>query len=365
MRRPPAASASLRERRSLRRAWPCLWLAAIALSWVTDARAATVAILRPTHETREIREALSRLKGELLSVGLEVVIAERERGAGGETTSPEGRAWLERLAQEQALDAMLDVIGDPRPSGVDVWLRERGTARLDVTRVELEPSAPDAAESLAIHAIEVLRSSFLSAELGASTAPAPPAPPAPQAEAPERPRPSAATVERRLGLELGAAALAGFDGVSPSFLPMLRASLALDSTLLLTATAAGYGTRGGVEVPAGRVRVAQQFGLLGLCACHAASAGLQPMAGLSAGFLRTAVEGEASAPDVAHRAQSWSFLLEASAGVRAPLGQRYFLTLGAHLQIAQPYVAIYVVDAVVATTGRPNLLASLTLGSWL
>ncbi len=358
MRRPPAASARLLER-ALRRAWSCLWLTAFALSWGTDASAATVAILRPTHETREIREALSRLKGELLSVGLEVVMAERARGVGSETTSPAGRAWLEQLAQDQALDALLEVIGEPQPSGVDVWLRERGTNRLGVTRVELEPSAPDAAESLAIHAIEVLRSSFLSEELAA------PAPQAPPPERRERPRARPAGAEHRLGLELGATALASFDGVGPSILPLLRASVTLDSALSLTVTGAGYGTRGGVEAPAGSVRVAHQFGLIGLCSCRAAAAGWQPMAALSAGFLRTAIEGRADAPDIAHRAQSWSFLLEASAGVRARLSERYFLTLGAHLQIAQPYVAIYVVDAVVATTGRPNLLASLTLGSWL
>jgi hypothetical protein len=51
------------------------------------------------------------------------------------------------------------------------------------------------------------------------------------------------------------------------------------------------------------------------------------------------------------------------AGLR--LSQRTFLTLAAHGQVAQPYVAVHIVDAVAATSGRPNLLLTLTLGARL
>ena len=43
----------------------------------------------------------------------------------------------------------------------------------------------------------------------------------------------------------------------------------------------------------------------------------------------------------------------------------YHLTLAAHVQVAEPYIAIHVVDTLVATSGRPNVLLSLTLGAWL
>jgi hypothetical protein len=39
--------------------------------------------------------------------------------------------------------------------------------------------------------------------------------------------------------------------------------------------------------------------------------------------------------------------------------------MAAHVQVAAPYVAIYFNDNRVATTGRPNLLLSLTVGAWL
>jgi hypothetical protein len=35
------------------------------------------------------------------------------------------------------------------------------------------------------------------------------------------------------------------------------------------------------------------------------------------------------------------------------------------MQLAEPYVAIHFVETQVATTGRPNLLVSLTAGAWL
>jgi hypothetical protein len=51
------------------------------------------------------------------------------------------------------------------------------------------------------------------------------------------------------------------------------------------------------------------------------------------------------------------------AGLRLP--GRYYLTLAAHVHMAEPYVTIYFVDRVVATSGRPNLALTLTVGAWL
>jgi hypothetical protein len=42
----------------------------------------------------------------------------------------------------------------------------------------------------------------------------------------------------------------------------------------------------------------------------------------------------------------------------------YDLTLAAHVQVAAPCLAIHFVDAVVATSGRPNLFLTLTIGAW-
>ena len=79
----------------------------------------------------------------------------------------------------------------------------------------------------------------------------------------------------------------------------------------------------------------------------------------------TTADGEADAPLQGHAVAQWSFLLEASAGLRLRLAQRTHLTLAAHVQIAEPYVDIRVGDAGAGTAGRPNLLLTLALGEWL
>jgi hypothetical protein len=86
---------------------------------------------------------------------------------------------------------------------------------------------------------------------------------------------------------------------------------------------------------------------------------------LSAGALRTSFEGQADAPERGHSGEQWSFLVDAGLGARLRLADRYYLTPAFHVQLAQPYVAVHFVDELVASSGRPNLLASLTVGAWL
>jgi hypothetical protein len=92
---------------------------------------------------------------------------------------------------------------------------------------------------------------------------------------------------------------------------------------------------------------------------------LQPYLALAAGALHTAVDGTADAPAEAHVVDRWSFLVEGSVGARVHLPGRTFFTLALHAQVAAPYVAIHIADTRVATTGRPNLLLTLTVGAWL
>src|SRR4029079_3559057 len=128
---------------------------------------------------------------------------------------------------------------------------------------------------------------------------------------------------------------------------------------------AGLGSRPTVSTAAGSARIAQQYLVLGVCSRPPAATGVRPTLGVAAGALRTAAEGRALAPGEGHAVERWSFLVQASAGARLGWAGRYFLTLAGHAQMAEPYVAIYVADTVAATTGRPNLLLTLTAGAWL
>jgi hypothetical protein len=58
-------------------------------------------------------------------------------------------------------------------------------------------------------------------------------------------------------------------------------------------------------------------------------------------------------------------LIDFSLGAGLHLYGRSYLTLALHAQVAEPFVAIYIVDTVGATSGRPNLLLTLTVGAWL
>jgi hypothetical protein len=147
-------------------------------------------------------------------------------------------------------------------------------------------------------------------------------------------------------------------------LPLARLEWFARPWLSLQATAAGFGTRPRVEAEAGSAEVDQRFALLGLCACRSSS-GVAPAFSLATGVMHTALDGRAEPPNVAHRVDQLALLVDASAGLRFGLTRPYYLALELHAQLAEPYVAVHVADSVVATTGQPNLLLSLTLGAGL
>jgi hypothetical protein len=329
-----------------------LALAAAALA-AGRAQAATVVVVRPAGAAAELTETVSRLHGELLSLGLEVVFTDR-----GDATPP------------PTADAVLDIVGDGTPAAVDISVFDRRRGTSEMSRVALEPGAPNAPGRLAIRAVEVLRSRLAEIDLSARDlrsrdprAPAAVAPP-PAVVAPAEAAPPG-RVAPRFGFEAGAAVLTSLDGVGPALLPIARFGWTASPRLVLQATAAGLGSRPAVTTPAGSARVAQHYGMVGACFCAPAVQPIGPFATLAAGVLRTAVDGQADAPERAHLVARWSLLVEASVGARVRLPGRYFLATAAHVQLAEPYIAIHFIDTLVATSGRPNLLVSLTAGAWL
>lgn len=331
----------------------------IAIAWLLfagPARALTVAILEPPSPTPALREAVFRLQGELLAVGLEVTVTDRQ--GPGAVPFDDGAGF----------DAIIEVVGSVAPTAVDVWILRGPGGDREVQRVELDPDAADPSETLAIRAIEVLRARFVEFDLelrrkeqAALPAPAPP----PTREAPTRSQPPRKSPRSWTGLALGAVAVVGVDRVGPALLPLVRFEWAPHWPVALQTTLAGLGTEPTIRTEAGRLRLAQQYGVVGLSCCPAFDSGMEPLVSLSAGALRTELDGEGTPPNVGHEVQSWAFLLEGSFGVRLPIVGPYFSTFSSHVQLAEPHVAIHVPDSVVATSGRPNLLLSLTVGAGL
>jgi hypothetical protein len=339
-------------------------IAALIVSlFAARAEATKVVIVRPAAASPEMNETLSRLEGEVLSLGLEVAVVERPRTP--HATAAESRAWVERTAIERQTDAVIDVSAAAGSMGIDVWVFEGAARRAEISLVAPEPNSETTPARLAIRAVDTLRARLAELDLTAKgSAKSTPAGDPPTIVAEARPHDSAATMWR-LDLQAGGALLTSVDGVGPALMPLVRVGGMLRPWLELHAELAGFGSRPTVASVAGSAHVAQAYAVGGAGGCARDGHTLQPCIALSAGVLRTAIDGEADAPADAHFVERWSFLLDGSLGARVNLPGRYHLTLAAHVQVAQPYVAIHLADTLVATSGRPNLLVSLTVGAWL
>jgi hypothetical protein len=324
------------------------------------ARAATVVMLWPPTPSADVTQALTLLRGELLSVGLAVTVSDRKPGP--EVAAPNSVAWLESFAAEGA-SAVIDTIGDEVLEAVDVWIVKTHPQRFEVTHVAVEPDAPRRPEMLALRALEALRAGLLQIDWAERKRRNDAVDRAPIAQAPaHEPRP---TPDDRVGLEVGAAATMSLDGLGPAVLSTLRVTWAARPWLLMQASLAGWGSRSTVSTTSGSAQVAQQYALLGGCYRLRPTARLWPLFGIAAGVLRTSIEGQTGPGTGGHTAERWSALLDVALGAGLRLGDRFYLTLAAHAQVAEPYVAIHIVHEVGATSGRPNLLLTLTVGAWL
>jgi hypothetical protein len=326
-------------------------------------RAATVLIVRPTNSPPVMVETLVRIHGELTSAGFatEIVDGPLADGADGRLS----RGGLEQLAVRRGADAVVAIVGDQSPDSVEVWVIDKVTGKSVVRRVPFEPRAARAPETLAIRAIELLRSSFLEIDLaarerqGGKLAEPPPA----VVEFVEKER--LVLHPERYSVAVGGAAMMSLDGVGPAMLPTVELAWALSPWLALQAALAGLGTRPTVGGQAGSSQVTQGYGLLGGSLRFREGARLRPFVALAVGALFTSVDGRADSPNLGRSAAQWSLLVDGGLGAALRLPNRFYLSLAGHAQFAEPYVAVRFLDQVVATAARPNLLLALTLGAWL
>jgi len=325
------------------------------------AQAASVMIVRPANSPPVMVETLVRLKGELTSAGFETEIVD-----GAAAGSPgDSRAGLEQLAARRGADAVVAIVGDLSPDSVEVWVIDKVTGKSVVRRVPFESADARASTTLAIRAIELLRSSFLEIDLTARDRRNEPGGAPPPAVVRFVEAEQLARHPERFGVEVGGAATMSVDGVGPALLPLVRFDWAPRAWFVAQATLAGLGTRATVAGDAGSAQVAQSYGLIGGAVRFRAGERFRPLVALAVGALHTSVEGRADAPDQGRVADQWSFLVDAGVGAQLRLPDRFYMSLTAHAQLAEPYVAVRFVGAEVATSARPNLLVTLTIGAWL
>jgi hypothetical protein len=327
------------------------------LLWAADVSAASVVLVEPPEPSAAMAEALVRVRGELISEGFQVELLDGIKDG-------ESRAWLEQLARSRKADAVVAVLGDDAPDSVEVWIIDRVTEKSVVRRIPFRPQTDQAPKTLAIHTLELLRASFLEIALGPSAhlneTGGVPAEVSHFVESERQ-----ASRRERFGVAVGGTAAMSFDHVGPAVLPVVRLSWVLRPSLLAQASVAGLGTRPSVQGQGGSAQVAEEFALLGMGYRFGFSWPVRPIVSLAAGALHTAVEGRAEPLYRARSADQWSFLVDVGLGVGLPVRERFEISLAAHAQLAEPYPAVRFSDTVVATSTRPSILLTLTLGAWL
>jgi hypothetical protein len=333
----------------------------MSVAWAGAASATTVVIVRPPNPSSEVAETLTRLHGELLSVGVEVPMV--DGSAAGGAAGADWRSWLDQVPGRRGADAVVEIIGDNGVVAVNVWVL-KAPGRFEVTRVTADANTANRSGTLAIRAIEALRASLLELDLRARRRRDEGTTRAPAAVVHPEPVPPASS-RSRWALELGATALTSLDGVGPALMPMARGGWAPRSWLVVELVLAGAGTRPTVTTAIGSTRVEQQYATLGGHYVFRAGDAWWPFVGVSAGTLHTTLDGQASPTVDAHHVDQWSFAVDGGLGVGLRLSGHYYLTLAAEVQVAAPYAAIHFLDTVVATSARPNLLLNLTVGAWL
>jgi hypothetical protein len=324
------------------------------------ALAAKVAIVRPASTSPVTSETVLRIRGELLSAGIVVTEAEAAFTLLG---ALDPLASIEQVAGEQDADGVVALAGEDEPRAVVVYARNRRTGSAATRRLGFDAATARSPQTMAIRAVELLRSSFLELDMLA-----PPAV-AGKTGGPGllawEPAGTSTAGHDQLAVEGGAVALFGFEGVGFRIAPVLRVDWALASRWLAQLAVAGAGTRPTVATEAGQASIAQTYALAG-AAYRWPGRRWQPFLALSAGALYTEVEGRGSAADYrGQSARAWSLLLEGGAGAWLRLRDRLYLSAAIEVQVAEPYLGIRFLDTVIATTGLPNLVLALSAGAWL
>ena len=344
-----------------------LALALLASSWLfgaTYARAASVLIIvRPANTPPVMVETLVRLKGELISAGFETEIVD---GGVAPSAAGDSRARLEQLAARRGADAVVAIVGDLSPDSVEVWVIDKVTGKSVVRRVPFEPEAARASETLALRAIELLRSSFLEIDLAAHDrrnqtgrrAAVRSRPLRGDGSTRQTPREARRRGRGRRGHQLGRCRSRGVAAralrlvVAPV---VCRPGIAGRPRDAPDRRGPGGQRAGGANVWAARRQPSFPRGP----AAASFRDGVRRRAAYGGrGTRRRAEPGPRRGPMVLSRRRG-----PRCAAAACPIAStcRWRRTL----QVAEPYLAVRFVDTVVATSARPNLLLTLTVGAWL
>jgi hypothetical protein len=325
---------------------------------------ARVALLRPSASTPAVTEAMTRIRGELVADGFDVIVVDSSAGL---DSVPSGAA-----GQDTGALATIELVVDAEGHAAELRVMDRLTNKTVIRRTTIEaPEASKFARVLAVRAVELLRASLLELLIQAHPRPAVAAPPAVVAVTGRASQWAASALdledESTWGVDAGTAVLVGFEGIGPALLGVIRIRRRIVRPFEVRATIAGLGTEPRVQAAQGRASVSQEVGLLEVEAGMLSRAWLHPVVSLGAGLLYMAVEGQpiAASPYLGERSSTWAFAADVGTGLELRLSDRFHLSLEGHAFVMHPYPVIRFLGDGVARTSEPSLLGTLTAVGWL
>ena len=332
-----------------------------ALAWslgAARAEAAKVVIVRPAAASPELNETVSRLQGELLSLGLELAIRRTAGDAPRDRTPSHAPGWNEW--PPNATPTRSSMSSGELPPATDRHLGPRPAANADprVSRVALEPTPKTARSgwrSAPSRCCERAWPRSISAAKRAAHG---------EAARGIRPRPSRRVRRRHPPLRSGTSTCRP----APRMLTQrrrrrARAPAHRAGRLERSPVARAAGGGGGIREPphprlGGRQRARRPAIRPWSALAHLRARSVRTLAALRRARGRRAANRDRRRGGRARRgALRRALVLPARRRAWArgsdSAGPDH-LTLAAHVQVAEPYVAIHIVDTLVATSGRPE-----------
>ena len=354
-----------------------LLLVAVLATARTAVAASRVTVVCPSSPDAAAREATTRLEAELRATGFEVVSVDAAPGS-------DPRAEVETTRLGPGVIATIAIRSTERGAEADVWVADHLSEKTLVRRVDVAAAGGDAASTLAIRAVELLRASLLETTSPAATHEARPVPtdvarwierpPAPSRRTPLRSPPAPEPTARpgadpppresppaRSSLALAPAlrlGVHGLDGVGPMLSVSTPAPLGTLVRLSLLPSLLRPVLRG----QHGVASVSEELAVLDLAyPLGPRSSRLLPVLSAGAGASHFRVQG---AGDVGYRGTArtaWSFVADAGLSLLVRLGARLALEGGFHAQLLAPQPVVQIAGQELSRAGLPVLQMSLGL----
>jgi hypothetical protein len=334
---------------SLRSALTCLAvaLATIAIAEPAEARAPSrVAIVEPEGDDPVVREAITRLRAELVASGFVVLRAQAKK-------TGERHRDVERAGASEGPFATIAIVRTDRGAAAEIWVADHLTDKTLVRRVDTD--ATDEARlptALAIRAVDLLRASLL--EVQARSAPKRPQPIPPdvarfgEVAAPTLPLPPPRALLEGVSVMLGVSALYGMGDSTGRLAPTLRVS---------------YGAPNGL---AGRLTMlgptaTDQLGLLEIVYGFDRSfRTVAPVLSAGLGACHSHMEGSGGPESRKLITSALAVIVGGSAGVAVRARDRAAVLLDVHAFLVDPLSGSVIARE--SAAGEPSLFVGLSLG---